>query len=147
MFDYLYSNDKTLRYEWFRCILENDMLWIWSTLSCMYGWYDKTIVAKVYLWLVTFLETTQEETMTLVEWLLDQCTAKGNEPTHPPGFCKVHRYAKEWNGLLIRGWVAQGLSLKVSLAISKKSPALSCGLHQYCLWVWFIARSCNAINL
>jgi len=26
-----------------------------------------------------------------------------NDPTHPPGSCKVHRYAKEWNGLLING--------------------------------------------
>ena len=48
--------------------------------------------------------------MTLVDWLLDQCMAMGNEPTHPPGFCKVHRYAKEWNGLLMIGCVAQRLS-------------------------------------
>jgi hypothetical protein len=51
-------------------------------------------------------------------------TAMRNDPTHPPGFCKVHRYAKEWNGLLIRGCFAQGLSLTISLAISKKSLSL-----------------------
>ena len=62
--------------------------------------------------------------MTLVVWLLDQGMVMGNEPTHPPGFCKAHRYAKEWNGLLLRGCVAQKLSLKVNLAISKKCPTL-----------------------
>ena len=62
--------------------------------------------------------------MTLVVWLVDQGMVMGNEPTHPPGFCKEHRYAKEWNGLLLRGYVAQKLSLKVNLAISKKCPAL-----------------------
>ena len=66
--------------------------------------------------------------MTLVGWLLDQGRVLRNKPTHPPGFCKGHRYAKEWNGLLLRGCVAQKLSLKVNLAISKKCPALS---HEY----------------
>ena len=40
-------------------------------------------------------------------------------PTHP-GFDKVHRYAKEWFGLLIRGCFAKKLCLK----LSKKNPTL-----------------------
>ena len=68
--------------------------------------------------------------MTLVDCLLDHCMTMGDEPTHPPGFCKVHRYAKEWNGLLIRGCVAQRLSLKGNLAIRKKSPTLFLSLYK-----------------
>ena len=67
--------------------------------------------------------------MTLVLRLLDQGMNMGYEPTHPPGFCKAHRYAKEWNGLFLRGCVAQKLSLKVNLAISKECPTLSLALY------------------
>ena len=61
-------------------------------------------------------------------WLLNICTDAEIEPTHPPGYCKEYRYVKEWNGLLTWGCVAKRLSLKVNLAISKKSPALSLSL-------------------
>ena len=37
--------------------------------------------------------------MTFILWLLDQGVYMGYEPTHPPGFCKAHRYDKEWIGL------------------------------------------------
>ena len=79
----------------------------------------------IYLWLVTFLETYQEMTMTMVSCLICKGIAMRNDPTHPPGFWKVHRYAKEWCGLLIRGCNAQRLSLTISIALSKKNPALS----------------------
>ena len=38
----------------------------------------------------------------MVSWLLGLDIVMRNEPTHPPGFGKVHRYAIEWCGLLIR---------------------------------------------
>ena len=64
-------------------------------------------------------------TMTMVSSLICKGVAMGNDPTHPPRFCKVHGYVKEWYGLLIRGCIAQRLSLTVSIALSKKNPALS----------------------
>ena len=38
----------------------NDMYWICK------GEYDNTIVTQVYLWIFTFSEAYQEETMTMV---------------------------------------------------------------------------------
>jgi hypothetical protein len=45
--------------------------------------------------------------MTIVVCLLSMDTTLRDKPTHPPGFWKVHRYAIEWCGLLIRGCFAK----------------------------------------
>jgi hypothetical protein len=82
---------------------------------------SNTSLLKVF----TLLEAYQEATMTMLRGKLGKSMTMRNNPTHPPGICKVHRYAEEWIGLLIRGCVAQEPSLIVCLAISKKSPTLS----------------------
>ena len=64
-------------------------------------------------------------TRTMVDSWICKGVAMGEDPTHPLGFWKVHGYAKEWYGLLVRGCIAQRLSLKVGMALSKKNPALS----------------------
>ena len=49
----------------------------------------------------------------------------GEDPTHPPGFCKVHGYTKEWCGLLIRGCIAKTkLGSKHSFKQEKPSSLL-----------------------
>ena len=76
----------------------------------------------------------------MISWLLGLDIAMRNEPTHPPGFRKVHRHAIEWCGLLIRGCFAKvKLDRKHSYkqekpsSLSLRARSSSCNMYEYSL--------------
>ena len=67
----------------------------------------------------------------MVRWLLSLDIAMRNEPTHPPRFWKVHRYAIEWCGFFIRGCFAKAKLDRKHSYKQEKPSSLFLVLDQY----------------